>query len=294
MGCGCSCLCFRRKYRKIDENVVLETNSEETWGIYWFREIPKVETKKERAPDPVTYSVMQRVHRFSDIVEKKVATATAIDLKDKQWKTLRADHSTGFVMLGRLGASQGNETSRLATMTAPFLYAEEVARAFWQDDAEVKAGWDPTMESFKNVEKLTDLAYVAHIVFKTIWPATQRDCVICSEMVPLKDDGWAVSNQSVFHPRCPEPTELIRLACDVTLVVTQSWKDPTKGTGRGNVVSHLMYSAKVDPGGWVPSSIVETLASREWPRALVGICDTARDMVKKQGIENKDFYVDCE
>lgn len=315
MGCVCSCICRRRKYRKLDHNVVLETNAEETWGIYWFKEIPKVKLKPGEAPVPASFAAMERVHRFSPDIEKKVAIATGIDLKDKKWKTLRADSETGFVMWGFLvrpfvllpfdflsfllavsdakGAKQGHGTSRVATLSASHLYAEEIARAFWDSDPGIKSEWDPTVETFRTVENLTDLAYVAEIVFKPIWPATQRDCVICSEMVPLKNDGWAVSNQSVRHPEATESTERIRLSCDVTLVVTQSWKDPEKGTKRDNVVSHLLYSANVDPGGWVPSSLVETLAAREWPRALSGVCETARNIVKREGKENREFYVDC-
>ena len=66
---------------------------------------------------------------------------------------------------------------------------------------ELKQDWDPTLEVFEVKEKLTDLAYVAHLTFKPFWPTTQRDCVLCSEMVPLVNDGWAVCNQSVDHPR---------------------------------------------------------------------------------------------
>ena len=84
--------------------------------------------------------------------------------------------------------------------SVPHLYAEEIARAFWDPDMELKQDWDPTLEVFEVKEKLTDMAYVAHLTFKPFWPTTQRDCVLCCEMVPLVNDGWAVCNQSVDHP----------------------------------------------------------------------------------------------
>lgn len=92
-------------------------------------------------------------------------------------------------------------TLTLNPRSVPHLYAEEIARAFWDPDMELKQDWDPTLEVFEVKEKLTDLAYVAHLTFKPFWPTTQRDCVLCSEMVPLVNDGWAVCNQSVDHPR---------------------------------------------------------------------------------------------
>ena len=107
------------------------------------------------------------------------------------------------------------------------------------------------LETFEIKEKLSDAAYVAHIIFKTMvsflvhaisftsfvfnltyvqWPATQRDCVMCSEMVPLVDDGWAVCNQSVTHPDCSPSDGKIRINCNVSLVVRQRFIDEVKST----------------------------------------------------------------
>ena len=48
------------------------------------------------------------------------------------------------------------------------LYAEEIAHAFWDPDVEQKKDWDPMLETFEIKEKLSDAAYVAHIIFKTM------------------------------------------------------------------------------------------------------------------------------
>lgn len=120
-----------------------------------------------------------------------------------------------------------------------------------------------------------------------------RDSVMCSEMVPLEDDGWAVCNQSVRHERCLEEENKIRIFCDVTLVVRQEFVNPERGTVRANVKSTLVYMAKVDLQGWVPTSLVERIACKEWPRALQGVCDTAKLLVEKSGTEDKEFFVDC-
>ena len=71
---------------------------------------------------------------------------------------------------------------RVGTLVVPYLYAEEIARAFWDPNPDLKKGWDPTIETFEYIEDLAELAYVGHIVFKPYWPASQRLGVAC---VPL-------------------------------------------------------------------------------------------------------------
>ncbi len=135
-------------------------------------------------------------------------------------------------------------------------------------------------------------------------------------MVPLVNEGWAVCNESVEHPLCGPSDNRIRVKCSVTLVVRQRFIDEVrllvllsrtsrwnlkkvflllqnKGTKRDNVESTLMYSAKIDLGGWVPASLLSILAQREWPNALVNVCRVASDMVKRDGLDNRDFFVDC-
>lgn len=117
---------------------------------------------------------------------------------------------------------------------------------------------------------------------------------MCSELVPLANEGWAVCNQSVVHSEAPETPDRIRISCDVTLVVRQRYKDPMEGTARGNVLAELTYIADIDLGGWVPSQIVAELMTRDWPRAMCAVCDTARKIVKKRGLEDRDVFVDCD
>ena len=53
-------------------------------------------------------------------------------------------------------------------ITRKNLYAEEIAMAFWNPDKEMKKDWDPMIDTFEIKERLTSMAYVAHIVFKTM------------------------------------------------------------------------------------------------------------------------------
>ena len=303
--------CWKQsRYQKVTEDVVVELNEEETRGVYWFKELPKVTRRPKIVPDE-NFQFLKTIHRFSALVESRVGEATNITPEPNEWRIIYQDNSSGFKMCesslslafsfgpvfktsnkGKLRGKFNDDVPRVGTMQVDHLYAEEVARAFWDPDIELKQDWDPTVQSFECVEKLADLAYVCHIVFKKFWPATQRDCVMCSEMVPLLNDGWAVCNQSVLHDKCIPTEDIIRLKCDVTLVVNQEFVDADKGTERSNVRSHLIYSAKIDLGGWVPSSLIHSVACKEWPKALIGVCQTARGLVEKQGAD-KDFFVDA-
>ena len=49
-------------------------------------------------------------------------------------------------------------------ITRKNLYAEEIAMAFWNPDKEMKKDWDPMIDTFEIKERLTSMAYVAHIV----------------------------------------------------------------------------------------------------------------------------------
>ena len=246
----------RRRYQRLDENVVIEFDDEETKGYYYFKDMPKLPSINQKPTPIVTdagkpYKEIVRVHRFSSLVESKTLASLEVKPCAPEWRVVHKIKDMDFTICkpnlvpllssgylcacmltsptnppGHQRGVKSEEQSRVATMRAPCLYAEEIARAFWDPNVDMKKSWDPTLESFENVERLSDMAFVAHIVFKTMWPASQRDAVLCSEMTPLSNDGWLVCNQSVVHPRCEEKQNIIRMACDVTLVVRQSFVDP--------------------------------------------------------------------
>jgi len=168
MGCSLGCIRRSRKYRKITETVVLETDEEETWGVYWFREVPKTAPRRR----PSGGEAMERLHRFSALTEDKTCEALGTSPAQPEWRPIGEVPEHNFEMW----APRRKATKRAATMTVPHLYAEEIARAFWDEDPDVKAEWDPTVETFDVRERLADNAFVAHTVFKPVWPATQRDC----------------------------------------------------------------------------------------------------------------------
>ena len=75
---------------------------------------------------------------------------------------------------GQLRGRGNKDIGRVGTLEVEYLYAEEIARAFWDPNPNLKKGWDPTIEKFEQIEDLAELAYVGHLVFQNYWPATQR------------------------------------------------------------------------------------------------------------------------
>ena len=98
MGSLLAC-CYRQRYRKVAEDIVLETNENESKGIYWFRDLPKATiTRGHRAEQKQGYQVLKRIHRFSAMIESKVGDAVAIIPKAPEWRVMYEEKTTGFKM----------------------------------------------------------------------------------------------------------------------------------------------------------------------------------------------------
>lgn len=98
MGSLLAC-CFRERYRKVTEDIVLETNDDESRGIYWFKDLPKATTaRKTSGGTEGDFRFMKRIHRFSAMIESKVGDAAAILPRAPEWREMYEDTSTGFKM----------------------------------------------------------------------------------------------------------------------------------------------------------------------------------------------------
>ena len=79
--------------------MVLETNENESKGIYWFRELPKATIKSSfRKEQNEGFKVLKRIHRFSAMIESKVGDAVAIIPRAPEWRVMYEDKDTGFKM----------------------------------------------------------------------------------------------------------------------------------------------------------------------------------------------------
>lgn len=157
----------------------------------------------------------------------------------------------------------------------------ECCHHFW--DIDVKMNWDLTLESTVAVEWPSEDTCVLHNVIKRVWPASQRDALFWSHKRHLhedsddKPDRWIVVNYSTSHPKVPDG-KYTRVTMNVAMIC-QTIIDPPKDgeITRDNLTCKISYTADVNPGGWVPSSVLRAVYKREYPRFL----KTFTEYVKK-------------
>ena len=264
--CSCGCCVNTKKYVRLSDTVLLETNEDRTMGAYYFH--PKDDTKvpEEKAcntgePIELNNEVVEDEHRYTSLINESMKNAVATFPKKPDWNIVFEDKKTSFCVWEKPGECH------LATIKCENVFAEEVATTFWDPDDK---DWDSNIESCSIVERLTSRAYVSHMIFKEVWPTTQRDCVSCTSLQDIGKESWAVCTRSVEHASCPESKSksVIRMKCDVNLIARQRWKNPLNGTTRDNSECYIFYTAMVDPKGWIPQTIIRHFTIKKWPEFL--------------------------
>ncbi|XP_035667770.1 ceramide transfer protein-like isoform X1 [Branchiostoma floridae] len=151
--------------------------------------------------------------------------------------------------------------------------AHEICHYFW--DVDIRMEWETTVEIVKLVEKISDDTVVVYQTHKRMWPTMQRDSLFVSSIrqVDTGDDegpSWVVCNFSVDHPSLPVSNKCVRVKLNIGLVCKTLVTPPADGQPitRDDVSCKIAYAAYVNPGGWVPASVLRTLAKREYPRFL--------------------------
>lgn len=148
----------------------------------------------------------------------------------------------------------------------------EVCHHFW--DIDVKMNWDLTLDSTVAVEWLSEDTVILHNVIKRVWPASQRDALFWSHMRHLPGDSdetpdrWIVVNYSTAHPKVADG-KYTRVTMNVAMICQTIIDPPSEGEiTRDNITCKISYTADVNPGGWVPSSVLRAVYKREYPRFL--------------------------
>ncbi|XP_078678052.1 ceramide transfer protein-like isoform X6 [Branchiostoma floridae x Branchiostoma belcheri] len=151
--------------------------------------------------------------------------------------------------------------------------AHEICHYFW--DVDIRMEWETTVEIVKLVEKISDDTVVVYQTHKRMWPTMQRDSLFVSSIrqVDTGDDegpSWVVCNFSVDHPSLPVSNKCVRVKLNIGLVCKTLVTPPADGQPitRDDISCKIAYAAYVNPGGWVPASVLRTLAKREYPRFL--------------------------
>uniref|UniRef100_A0A8C2JL11 Ceramide transporter 1a n=1 Tax=Cyprinus carpio TaxID=7962 RepID=A0A8C2JL11_CYPCA len=160
-----------------------------------------------------------------------------------------------------------------ATHAVKGVTGHEVCHYFW--DTAFRNDWETTVESFQVVETLSDKAVIIHQTHKRVWPASQRDVLYVSVIRKILStnendpDTWLVCNFSVDHDGYPV-TRCIRAKINVAMIC-QTLISPPEGDKkitRDNILCKITYVANVNPGGWVPASVLRAVAKREYPKFL--------------------------
>uniref|UniRef100_A0A8C1N2U2 Ceramide transfer protein n=1 Tax=Cyprinus carpio TaxID=7962 RepID=A0A8C1N2U2_CYPCA len=161
-----------------------------------------------------------------------------------------------------------------ATHAVKGVTGHEVCHYFW--DTAFRNDWETTVESFQVVETLSDKAVIIHQTHKRVWPASQRDVLYVSVIRKILStnendpDTWLVCNFSVDHDGYPPSARCIRAKINVAMIC-QTLISPPEGDKkitRDNILCKITYVANVNPGGWVPASVLRAVAKREYPKFL--------------------------
>ena len=295
---SCCFCCLSNRYVRLTEDVVLETDEHNghTKGIYYFHPPDQegisrkdIETASESgSEEDDMHAIEGRVrHRFHADMDASVTMASNIHPSLPKWTLMYQDPTQKTSIWEKAGFCH------VLTSECNGVFAEELAKTFWDPD---QKDWDPSIESYSNLETLTNNAYVAYYLFKPVWPAAQRESVLCSEIIELPNGTWAVSSQSVENETRPirKGSSIIRIKCSVAIVIRQKWFNNFEPCNRKNSRCSILYTAKLELGGWVPHNLTHSLTIRKWPEAISRLVNKTREAVVRDKNSKDELFLECE
>lgn len=161
--------------------------------------------------------------------------------------------------------------------------AKEICTRFW--DTEVRLEWELTIETCRVCEVLSDRDVVLYQTHKRVWPAAQRDVCYVSGLREIRLDKiaykepelerfgelkncWLVINYSVDHQSAKLAPGMVRATVDVAMICRTYVRHGVKNPKRSDIKTSIVYTATINPGGWVPKKALRTVYRREYPRFL--------------------------
>ncbi|CAF4247928.1 unnamed protein product [Rotaria socialis] len=150
----------------------------------------------------------------------------------------------------------------------------EICQYFW--DYQYRMEWETTLDSTKIIEVLDPDTVIFFQMHKRVWPAAQRDSCFWSHIRCISNSEedqptWLVVNYTTPHHLAPIKSPHVRLVANVALICETIINEPPlniQDIKRENIECKLTYVAFVNPGGWVPSAALRSVAKREYPRFL--------------------------
>ncbi|ESN95992.1 hypothetical protein HELRODRAFT_114561 [Helobdella robusta] len=257
----------------------------------------KLQTIELRSPPPKmpqtclepTHPLYSEINRIVDD-HIKHADMSANDVADT-W-TLVA--SEGEMKVYKREVDDGGEVvyPLKAVHTVKGITGHELCYYFWEPS--VRLEWESTLETTEVIEWLSSDTHITCQVLKRVWPAAQRDSMFWSTIrhCPPEDedspDYWIVANHSTdYLPSPPDLPKCIRLQFNVAMIAQTIVQPPANWDGtmvRDALTCRIQYSANVNPGGWVPSSVIQAICKREAPKFLKNFTNFVIEKTKNQPI----------
>eukprot|EP00124_Ichthyophonus_hoferi_P000167 Ihof_evm4s6 gene=Ihof_evmTU4s6 len=177
-----------------------------------------------------------------------------------------------------VGKDQISDHTR-AQMTVQGVTAKELCWYFWS--LETRREWEKLLQTYHVLEDLDNNTLVLNQLYARIWPAAQRDATFLSALRHINDDTSVVVNFSVKHEKDVSAPNMVRAECNIamrcqTFIKESAADKPKDELEREDIYTCVLYSAEVNPGGWVPPSVVRTTAKREYPKFVFRIGKACR------------------
>jgi len=262
---------------------------------------PTVVPKERPAIDSYFEKPLPREDRHFDEIEKTteehIKYAKSSVEADQEWQPIAEDGEMKVYV--REVEVDGVVCDPLkATHTVYGVTAREMCHYFF--DPSCRLDWEVTLEVTNTVSKLAEDTIISHQIHKRVWPAAQRDCLFLSHMRPLSDDkvevsdgatsfpghAWIVANFSVDEPEVPLCSRTrarvhVSLLCQTELIKPLK---PGESISRDNLKCKIVYQSYVNPGGWVPASVLRAVYKREYPRFVKRFSQYVIDQSKDKPI----------
>lgn len=296
---GSSCCAMRNKtlrYQKVGDingrEVLLELSREGDRGIYWFSFAIDDEIIAP-TPLPPKHIKTPPTHRLNKRTKAVISSAKelCVAFKDERYSQWTSIHKNDEFELFK-----NRYEKYVATCSCDGVTAHEICTEFWNTDPKFKLEWDSSVEKCVKLEELSPTCHIIHLIMKRVWPTKQRDCVMCSEILRISESTWAVCNYSLedyTSPLIQPPKDCIRSSSTVVLIAEDHLIDPNKPYTRENMCTEIIYQAHIDPGGWLPANLVNSVSRKAWSAVLRCLCqNTVQRVALPRPLDDNEVFYD--
>ena len=258
------------------------------------RQLSKAEAQAQRPPltslsptHPMYNEINKVVHDHivnADMTASDVADTWTLIAEEGEMRVYKKEHMEDGLIVDPVKAVH----------SVKGITGHEMCHYFW--DQGIRLEWDFSLETSTIVDWVSQDTLITYQTHKRVWPASQRDSLFWSTIrhcpSELEDgpDYWIVANHSMEHPSYPllpgnMSGKCVRISFNVCMICQTVVDPPENGPiVRDNLTCRIQYSARVNPGGWAPASVVRMISKREMPKFLRTFTAYVREKVDNKPI----------